>query len=202
MRRSWNEVRIQWTVRAYQASMLLLKDTLGSRPHPKTHNSGRFKSNVATSKVEEEWDAEASFAFDKEDFAFTTITSSQNDFEKHWIVDSVTRVCYTSQNVVFDEVSSWWSSDKEELPESSQIHSSLDEIEDEVDEGDIELDVTQSPWQTAVHEQPNNEDEPIAPTLLRRSTRVRKPNPKYANAAITKDDKEPEIYEEASQHSK
>ena len=46
------------------------------------------ESNVATSKGEEKWDAEALFAFDKEDFSFTATTSSQVDFEKDWIVDS------------------------------------------------------------------------------------------------------------------
>ncbi|XP_060216832.1 uncharacterized protein LOC132644263 [Lycium barbarum] len=46
------------------------------------------ESNAATSKVEEELDAEAFFAAEDEDLAFKTITSSQIDYEKDWIVDS------------------------------------------------------------------------------------------------------------------
>ncbi|KAI9112324.1 hypothetical protein K1719_016847 [Acacia pycnantha] len=58
---------------------------------PPTFSSSLSSSsdvNVATSTVEEEWDVEALFAFDKEDFTFTATTSNQVDFEKDWIVDS------------------------------------------------------------------------------------------------------------------
>ena len=59
--------------------------------------------------------------------------------------------------------------------------------------------------QTGVYQQPTNEDEPGEPevqTPLRRSRRIRKPNPKYVNAAIVEeaDAKEPETFEEAFQH--
>ena len=63
--------------------------------------------------------------------------------------------------------------------------------------------MTQSPWQTRVHQQSGEVGEPseeYTPTVLRRSTRVRKPNPKYANAAIVVEIdsiKEPETLEEA-----
>ncbi|KAK2997760.1 hypothetical protein RJ639_024907 [Escallonia herrerae] len=80
--------------------------------------------------------------------------------------DPVTGKCYTSRNVVFDEASLWWSSDKEVLPdsdvfkealESSQIHLSLDEVDGTVDEGNAEEDVAQNPWQTGVYQQPSEE---------------------------------------------
>ncbi|KAF7834575.1 Retrovirus-related Pol polyprotein from transposon RE1 [Senna tora] len=45
------------------------------------------ESNTATSKVEEEWDAEAIFAIEEE-LALTVTTSNQIDYEKDWIVDS------------------------------------------------------------------------------------------------------------------
>ncbi|KAL6311801.1 hypothetical protein AAG906_020910 [Vitis piasezkii] len=72
-------------------------------------------------------------------------------------------------------------------------------------DGDIGDDETQSPWQTGVHGQPSEEGEPSeteAPIPLRRSTRTKKPNPKYANVAIVEDAnaKEPETFAEAFQN--
>ncbi|KAF7823800.1 Retrovirus-related Pol polyprotein from transposon TNT 1-94 [Senna tora] len=59
--------------------------------------------------------------------------------------------CYTSRNVVFDEASSWWSSEKEMLPEQKNevqvVH--LQSNEDSNDEHEV----TQSPWQTGVYQQ-------------------------------------------------
>ncbi|GKB48852.1 retrovirus-related pol polyprotein from transposon TNT 1-94, partial [Tanacetum coccineum] len=47
------------------------------------------ESNNVTSKCEDEWDFEASFAADEEEFAFATITSDKKiDYENDWIVDS------------------------------------------------------------------------------------------------------------------
>ncbi|CAL8997356.1 unnamed protein product [Prunus brigantina] len=101
--------------------------------------------------------------------------------------------CYTSRDVVFDEASSWWSPEKEVLPDSREIEDKLqqklgeqivpirpssNEDEDSVDGDDNEQEVTQNPWQTA-----------------------RRPNPKYANAAIAEEAVEPETFEEASQSS-
>ncbi|RVW91817.1 Retrovirus-related Pol polyprotein from transposon TNT 1-94 [Vitis vinifera] len=120
---------------------------------------------------------------------------------------------YTSRNVVFDESSSWWSSEKEILPDSdvfkdelqsARIQLSLGEAENAAD-GDIGDDETQSPWQTGVHGQPSEEGEPSeieAPIPLRRSARTKKPNPKYANVAIVEDanTKEPETFAEAFQN--
>ncbi|GAB2303795.1 hypothetical protein Dimus_038963 [Dionaea muscipula] len=67
-----------------------------------------------------------------------------------------------------------------------------------------------SPWRTGVHKvteeaRPSQfeelEDADDPQSQRRRSTRVRKPNPKYANAALIEDDrpKEPSSYQEASQ---
>ncbi|KAF2283864.1 hypothetical protein GH714_016626 [Hevea brasiliensis] len=73
--------------------------------------------------------------------------------------------CYTSWNVVFDEASLWWSSNKEVLPESDvfkdvlespQIQIRLGKAED-ADNGDIEEGIVQNPWQTGVYQQPNGE---------------------------------------------
>ncbi|RVX10689.1 hypothetical protein CK203_018326 [Vitis vinifera] len=77
---------------------------------------------------------------------------------------------------------------KDEL-QSARIQLSLGEAENAAN-GDIGDDETQSPWQTGVHGQPSEEDEPSeteAPIPLRRSTRTKKPNPKYANVAIVED---------------
>ena len=46
------------------------------------------ESNAATSKIEEEWDAEALFATVEEELALTTTTFNQIDYEHDWIVDS------------------------------------------------------------------------------------------------------------------
>lgn len=115
---------------------------------------------------------------------------------------------------MFDESSSWWSSEKEILPDSdvfkdelqsARIQLSLGEAENAAD-GDIGDDETQSPWQTGVHGQPSEEgehSETEAPIPLRRSIRTKKPNPKYANVAIVEDAnaKEPETFAEAFQNS-
>ena len=130
---------------------------------------------------------------------------------KEWrCCDPTTGKCYTSRNVVFDESSSWWSSEKKILPDSdvfkdelqsARIQLSLGEVENAAN-GDIRDDETQSPWQTGVHGQPSEEGEPSeteAPIPLRRSARTKKPNPKYANVAIVEDAnaKEPETFAEA-----
>ncbi|KAH0642694.1 hypothetical protein KY289_033668 [Solanum tuberosum] len=69
--------------------------------------------------------------------------------------------CYTSRNVIFDEASSWWSSNKEILPDSnvlkdvldsSHVQLSLDEAEDEANEDIAEEGVAHNPWQTGVYQ--------------------------------------------------
>lgn len=126
---------------------------------------------------------------------------------KGWLCcDPTTGKCYTSRNVIFDEASSWWSSDKELMADSdalkdvlgsSHIQLSIDEAEDEANEDNGEEGVTRNPWQTGLYQQPSEEGElngANTPPTRRRSTRIRKQNSKYANAAIVEeeDEREPE----------
>jgi len=84
---------------------------------------------------------------------------------------------------------------------------SLDEAKDVDNKDNIEEGVAKSPWQNRIYQQASNEDEFSgleARTALRRSTRIRKPNLKYANAAVVEeaDAKEPKTFEETFQHPK
>lgn len=93
---------------------------------------------------------------------------------------------------------------KDEL-KSTQIRLSLGESEDANDSGNVKEGAAQSPSQTGVYERPSEEDDPSeaeTPVPLRRSTRTRKPNPKYANVAIIEevDAREPEMFDETSQN--
>ncbi|KAL0367866.1 UNVERIFIED_CONTAM: Retrovirus-related Pol polyprotein from transposon TNT 1-94 [Sesamum radiatum] len=102
--------------------------------------------------------------------------------------DPTTQKCYISRNVVFDEASSWWSPSKEKLKLNG--------------DQDVKECATQNPWQTGVYENQEEESEPIegvVETFLRRSTRTRKPNPKYANVAIVEETEaqESDTFEEA-----
>ncbi|KAL0451639.1 UNVERIFIED_CONTAM: Retrovirus-related Pol polyprotein from transposon TNT 1-94 [Sesamum latifolium] len=129
---------------------------------------------------------------------------------KEWrCCDPTTQKCYTSRNVVFDEASLWWSPSKEVLPNSGVLEETLEdsqiklisEIEATNGDQDVKEGVAQNPWQT-VYQRQEEESEPIEAvvvTPLRRSTRTRKPNPKYANAAIVeeKEPQESKIFEEA-----
>ncbi|KAJ4715914.1 Retrovirus-related Pol polyprotein from transposon TNT 1-94 [Melia azedarach] len=137
--------------------------------------------------------------------------------------------CYTSRNVVFDEASSWWTPQKEESPDSKEIEEKVKqqvrEQECEVRQSpkttqeqsseEEEIEPTrevQSPWQSGVYQRISEEErlsqledveEETSPQpSVRRSTRQRKPNPKYANAVLEEDIsvKEPETFEEAVQH--
>ncbi|KAG6504552.1 hypothetical protein ZIOFF_036886 [Zingiber officinale] len=123
--------------------------------------------------------------------------------------------CYTSRNVVFDETSSWWNPAKEVLSDSKDLEDKLQqkmgELQPSSDESgdpndnDTEQGVAQSPWQTGIYQQPNEEERPsemeesTPQSQLRRSNRTRRPNPKYVNAAIVEEATEPETFEEASQ---
>ncbi|KAG6492478.1 hypothetical protein ZIOFF_047441 [Zingiber officinale] len=123
------------------------------------------------------------------------------------------------ENVVFDDASSWWNPVKEVLSDSKgledklqqkmrehivQLQPSSDESGDPND-NDIEQGVAQSPWQTGIYQQPNEEERPsemeesTSQSQLRRSIRTRRPNPKYVNATIVEEATEPETFEEASQ---
>ncbi|KAG6498334.1 hypothetical protein ZIOFF_046246 [Zingiber officinale] len=122
---------------------------------------------------------------------------------------------------LFDEASSWWTTEKEVLPESKDLEDKVQQkmrehivqLQSGSDESggpndnDEEQRVTQSPWQTGIYQHPNEEERPnemeeLTPqSQLRRSTRTRRPNPKYANAAIVEEAVEPETFEKASQSS-
>ena len=74
--------------------------------------------------------------------------------------DPTTGRCYTSRNVVFDEASSWWSTQQVILPDSKEIEGKIEEKMGEQKEG-IEEEPpsstgvkrhTRSPWQTEVHQ--------------------------------------------------
>ncbi len=84
--------------------------------------------------------------------------------------------------------------------ESSQFQFSPKESEDTESGGDAEEGETQNPWKTSVHQRPIQDNEVEEPVPLIRSSRVRKPNPKYANVALVEEDaKEPDTFEEAFQ---
>ena len=75
---------------------------------------------------------------------------------------------------------------KEQVTEVRPIPEATKESDDENDaeQGEIE-----NPWQTGVYQRPVEDTEPIqegegSQPQLRRSTRIRKPNPKYANVAV------------------
>ncbi|KAG8488484.1 hypothetical protein CXB51_016201 [Gossypium anomalum] len=67
--------------------------------------------------------------------------------------------------------------------------------------------IVQNPWQTGVYQQPHEvvkHSEARTPVQLRRSTRKKKANPRYANVAIVEETDlvEPETFEEASRNAK
>jgi hypothetical protein len=114
---------------------------------------------------------------------------------------------------VFDEASSWWPTEKETKPVLSDslhpIHFQLESGEGEVsveDKGQTseeEEENSRHPWQTGVYDRPSEEEgEHSRSVEPRRSTRTRRPNPKYANAAITEEEiaAEPETFEDAQIH--
>ncbi|KAE8684131.1 PLAC8 family protein [Hibiscus syriacus] len=129
--------------------------------------------------------------FDKK--AVRCIFVGYDSQRKGWkCYDPISGRCYTSRNVIGEH--------------AVQLQTSSDESEDPNGD-DVEQRVTQNPWQTGVYQQPNEEggpsetEESIPQSQLRRSTRIRRPNPKYANAAIIEEATEPETFEEASKSS-
>ncbi|KAM3015464.1 hypothetical protein FF2_028043 [Malus domestica] len=152
--------------------------------------------------------------FDKK--AVRCIFVGYDNQRKWWkCCDLTSGRCYTSRDVVFDEASSWWSSENEVLPDSREFGEKLQQkmgehtiqLQPSSDESgdpngdDVEQRVAQNPWQTGVYQQPNEEgglsetEESTPQSQLRRSTRTRRPNPKYANAAIIEEATEPETFE-------
>lgn len=109
-----------------------------------------------------------------------------------WCCDPFAVKCYVSRNVVFNETSSWWSTNHEIPPDSEQLKEELesskvsfnfDEKEIIVEDNEIKVQ-NQQPWQTSVFNQTNVINENVEATTPRRSTRLRRPNPRYANTVI------------------
>ncbi|KAF7836005.1 Retrovirus-related Pol polyprotein from transposon TNT 1-94 [Senna tora] len=143
--------------------------------------------------------------FDKK--AVRCIFVGYDNERKGWrCCDPTNGRCYVSRNVVFDEASSWWSPQVTVLLDSKEIEEKLQEkaSNGEDDERQESNPVNtgdnhsreKSPWKTGVHVtaedvRPSQFEEPeeILPPQeeLRRSTRQRKPNPKYANIALVED---------------
>lgn len=115
--------------------------------------------------------------------------------------------CYVSRNVVFDERSSWWSVNHETLPDTNVLKGELESSNINLILGDVQTVVVddeppttrQQPWQSGVFQSTNADEQATEPSSLHRSTRLNRPNPKYANAAIVEDETvEPENFEQAS----
>jgi len=127
--------------------------------------------------------------------------------------DPITGKCYTSRNVVFDESSSWWSIEHQSLPDSEglkeemqiariQLSKDEDNTDSQEEVIDVDAEIKENPWQTGIHDQPSEEfNAATTSNPPRRSTRMKKPNAKYANAAVVEGVKEPETFTEASQNS-
>ncbi|KAF9679044.1 hypothetical protein SADUNF_Sadunf07G0099100 [Salix dunnii] len=110
--------------------------------------------------------------------------------------DPITGKCYTSRNVVFDESSSWWSIEQKSLPDSEgfkeemqiariQLSNDEDNTDSQEEVIDDDAEIKENPWQTGIHDQLNEEfNAATTSTPPRRSTRMKKPNAKYANAAV------------------
>lgn len=85
--------------------------------------------------------------------------------------------------------------------ESSRIHLNIDEGDNVVEEEVTKVQESQ-PWQTRIFHSPNpndNDDDDDDPINLGRSTRVRRPNSRYANAIIVESNIcEPESFKQAS----
>lgn len=64
------------------------------------------------------------------------------DNQRKWwrCSDPTSGWCYTTRNVVFNEASSWWSLEKEELPDSK-------EIEDQMTEQIVEIQPSQEEYE-------------------------------------------------------
>ncbi|CAH1431622.1 unnamed protein product [Lactuca virosa] len=121
--------------------------------------------------------------FDKK--AVRCIFVGYDNQRKGWrCCDPTSGRCYTSRDVVFDEASSWWSLEKKVLPDSENIEevlkqkmgeqtahiwSSVDTPEDPSDTDVIKQEVTQTS---------NAGERETPPPQLRRTERIRKPNPK------------------------
>ena len=126
--------------------------------------------------------------------------------EKRWkCCDHTTSCCYTLRNVVFDEALSWWSPQRMELPNSENLEDRLHGkqgswkkkknlliqrllrswgSDEPMASPSRTLEESMIPWHTGVHQRSPKDVRLIPP--IRRSARQKKPNPKYADASLTK----------------
>ncbi|KAH0686945.1 hypothetical protein KY284_017498 [Solanum tuberosum] len=124
--------------------------------------------------------------------------------------DPTTNRTYVSRNVVFDEASSWWPKEVS-LPDSIALEQKLQDKLNEVEQGNkIKSNQEVSPQkekkslrQTGACETPDELQEEVqeeSQSQLRRSTRLKRPNIKYIDAALTEvvNIKEATTFEEAS----
>ncbi|KAJ0771566.1 putative RNA-directed DNA polymerase [Helianthus annuus] len=107
---------------------------------------------------------------------------------------------YVSRNVIFDEQSSWWSAEKQVLPDSEQLKEDLENSEITLwfTEDDLYVEGESTGQNREGQAGTNSEPDSQVSPGLRRSPRVRKPNTRYANVAIVEDVwAEPSSFEEA-----
>ncbi|KAM0065667.1 putative RNA-directed DNA polymerase [Helianthus debilis subsp. tardiflorus] len=136
--------------------------------------------------------------------------------KKGWrCCDPKTNKCYVSRDVIFDEASTWWSDNYEQLPDTQVLKDELDSYimlnisepettaEEEVEPVIEGPSSRQGPWQTGMNNQGQGggiriEGGGTSSHETRRSTRPHKPNPRYANLAVLEDvETEPTTFEEA-----
>ncbi|KAJ0445113.1 putative RNA-directed DNA polymerase [Helianthus annuus] len=154
--------------------------------------------------------------------AIRCIFIGYDEQRKGWrCCDPTTNKCYVYRNVVFDENSSWWSTSKENLPDTGELKGKLETVilsldqNKEIDTVEVNANFedheqsparTQSqsrPWQSGTRNQAQNQvhtvDSEGSPTGPRRSERVRRPNPKYVVnlASLEPAVEEPSEFEEA-----
>jgi len=90
---------------------------------------------------------------------------------------------YVSRNVIFDENTSWWSTDSQVLPDSQKLLEDLEvskvqlKFDDSVDADENHNE--ESSQQSSVTNVEEVSEQAFGP---RKSHRVRKPNPRYVNA--------------------
>ncbi|KAJ8625388.1 hypothetical protein MRB53_033918 [Persea americana] len=147
--------------------------------------------------------SQAKIKFEKK--ALRCIFTGYDSERKGWrCVDPATGRVHVSRNVVFDEASSWWSTDHNALPDSRELEletqekMNSDAISEPVleeptekpclEENPNQADTSLNPWRSGVHQirnaeeaRPSQLDEPeneVNANKLRRSSRTQKPNPR------------------------
>ena len=166
------------------------------------------ESNVAISKkkIEDEWDAEVLCPIVEEELALMAMMEEHIDYEDDWIIAS------GCLNHMIDDQSCAM---EEGCPSEKEVLPGLDNTEEippqKTGEQTVHIcfsaNVPEDSSDTSIGEQevtqPSEPSEnEMTPQQLKRSERIQKPNPKYANITIIEDEvKEPETYVEASQNT-